>query len=145
MSIRSVAILLLAAAVIGCGGSSSPTAPSLNVPYSQTDLRLGTGAEATNGRLVTVNYTGWLYDPNAAANQGRQFDTSLQPGRGPYPFVLGTRQVIAGWDRGVVGMRVGGMRRLVIPPDLGYGSAGRPPEIPGNATLLFDVEVLAVQ
>lgn len=145
MSIRFLLTITLAALALACGGSSSPTAPSANVPYSQTDLRLGTGTEATVGRLVTVNYTGWLYDANAAANQGRLFDTSLQAGRGPFSFVLGARSVIAGWDRGVAGMRVGGLRRLVIPPDLGYGSAGSGGTIPGNATLLFEVEVLAVQ
>jgi len=113
------------------------------VPYSQIDLRVGTGTEATAGRTITVNYTGWLYAAGAADNKGTQFDSSV--GRAPFSFVLGRGQVIAGWDQGVAGMRVGGQRRLVIPPSLAYGSAGSPPVIPPNATLVFDVELLTVQ
>lgn len=142
---RALPVVILAAlAAAGCkGGNDSPTGPTATAPYSQTDLRVGTGAEAVNGRTVVVNYTGWLYDPNGTDGKGRQFDTSA--GRGPFAFVLGTRAVIAGWDRGVPGMRVGGLRRLVIPADLAYGSAGAPPAIPGNATLVFDVELLDVR
>lgn len=143
--IRAWSICLLVTTLAACGGSASPTAPSANVPFSQTDLRVGSGAEATSGRVVTVHYTGWLYDSNAADNRGTQFDSSLQPGRSPFLFVLGSGQVIGGWDRGVAGMRVGGQRRLVIPPDLAYGSRGSGGVIPPNATLLFDVELLAVQ
>jgi FKBP-type peptidyl-prolyl cis-trans isomerase FkpA len=91
---------------------------------------------------VTVNYTGWLYDGAAAENKGRQFDTSV--GRGPLPVALGAGQVIAGWDQGLVGMRVGGLRRLVVPPSLGYGSQAQGP-IPANSTLVFDIELLSVQ
>lgn len=87
-------------AVSACGSSSSPTAPSANVPFSQTDLVVGTGAEAVNGRRLTVNYTGWLYDANAVGNKGAQFDSSLSPGRTPFPFTLGTGGVIQGWDSG---------------------------------------------
>jgi FKBP-type peptidyl-prolyl cis-trans isomerase FkpA len=136
---------LLAAA---CGGgdssSSSPTAPSTpGAPFSQTDLRVGTGAEAASGRTLTVNYSGWLYDPSQSESKGQRFDTSI--GRAPFSFQLGAGRVIRGWDQGLVGMRVGGQRRLVIPPELGYGSAGSPPAIPSNATLVFDVELLGVQ
>lgn len=142
-------VLVAALAVSGCGGGDSgggsPTAPSANVPFSATNLREGTGAEATNGRTVRVNYSGWLYSTTAADNKGTLFDSSLAAGRTPFDFVLGTGNVIQGWHRGVLGMRVGGIRRLVIPPDLAYGAAGRPPTIPGNATLLFEVELLAVQ
>lgn len=133
--------LLIIAAACG-GGDDAPAAPSVNVPFSQTDLSVGTGAEAVNGRSVTVNYTGWLYDPSAPENKGRQFDTSI--GRGPFPFTIGRREVIAGWDQGVPGMRVGGRRRLVIPPDLGYGAGGFAPDIPPNATLIFEIELLSV-
>jgi FKBP-type peptidyl-prolyl cis-trans isomerase len=131
---------------MACGGgsSSSPTAPSVNVPYSQTDLLVGTGAEATNGKRLTVNYTGWLYDSSAADNKGSQFDSSLLPGRTPFVFILGAGSVIRGWEQGVVGMRVGGQRRLVLPPSLAYGSSGSGP-VPPNATLIFDIELLAVQ
>lgn len=138
-------VLMLAAGASACGGGSdSPTAPSANVPFTQTDLRVGTGAEATNGRRVTVNYSGWLYAAGAVDNKGSLFDSSLSAGRTPFVFLVGGSQVIAGWDRGVVGMRVGGQRRLIIPPDLGYGAAGSGP-IPGNATLVFDIELLSVQ
>ena len=137
------ATLALSVAACGGGGGSTPTSPSLNVPFSTTDLRVGTGTEATNGRRVTVNYSGWLYSTSATDNKGTLFDTSI--GRTPFAFTLGGGQVIAGWDRGVAGMRVGGQRRLVIPPDLGYGSTGAGSTIPPNATLIFDVELLGVQ
>ncbi len=144
--ISSFAVVLLLAAGASACGKDSPTAPSTGqsagVPFTSTDLRVGTGAEATNGRRVTVNYTGWLYAAGAADNKGTQFDTSA--GRGPFSFLLGGGGVIAGWERGVVGMRVGGQRRLIIPPELGYGTAGSGP-IPGNATLVFDIELLSVQ
>lgn len=134
--------LLIIAAACG-GGDDAPAAPSVNVPFSQTDLSVGTGAEAVNGRSVTVNYTGWLYDPNAPENKGRQFDTSI--GREPFRFTIGQRDVIAGWDQGVPGMRVGGRRRLVIPPALAYGSSGAGNgAIPPNATLIFEIELLSV-
>jgi FKBP-type peptidyl-prolyl cis-trans isomerase FkpA len=140
-------VILAALAGVSCnGGDSSPTArtPLPSAPYSATDIRIGTGAEALNGRRVTVNYTGWLYEPSAAEGKGRQFDTSA--GRGPFAFVLGTGAVIRGWDQGVLGMRVGGIRRLVLPPELAYGSAGAGGGvIPPNATLVFDVELLDVQ
>jgi FKBP-type peptidyl-prolyl cis-trans isomerase len=143
MSIRPYFVVLVAAFLAACG--SSPTAPSSNAPYSQTDLRLGTGAEAVVGRVLTVHYTGWLYDDNAVGNRGAQFDSSLTPGRTPFTFVLGAGSVISGWERGMVGMRVGGQRRLVLPPDLAYGSRGSGNAIPPNATLLFEVELLGVQ
>jgi FKBP-type peptidyl-prolyl cis-trans isomerase len=132
--------VLLAVASAACG--SSPAAPSVNVPFSQVDLVVGTGAEATNGTLLTVDYAGWLYEEGQPDSKGRLFDTSS--GRQPFPFRLGAREVIQGWDLGVPGMRVGGLRRLVIPPDLAYGSSGSS-SIPPNATLIFEVELLAVQ
>ncbi|MGE0040580.1 MAG: FKBP-type peptidyl-prolyl cis-trans isomerase [Vicinamibacterales bacterium] len=138
--------LALVALVLGtaaCGGSS-PTSPTGSAPYSATDLVVGTGAEAATGRIVVVNYTGWLYDSGAPDNKGRQFDSTT--GRGPFTFVLGAGSVIRGWDQGVVGMKVGGQRRLVIPPELAYGSAGAGNGlIPPNATLVFDIELLLVQ
>lgn len=138
-------IALVALAGSACSKDSSPTAPSVNVPFSTVDLRAGTGTEATNGRTLTVNYTGWLYSTTAANNKGTQFDSSLNPGRTPFSFVLGTGNVIQGWHQGVLGMKVGGLRRIIIPPSLGYGAQGSPPTIPGNATLVFEVELLAVQ
>ena len=144
-----LALLCLSLFAAGCGGGgdnttvNTPTAPSLGIPYSQTDLTLGTGTEATNGRRVTVNYTGWLYSTTAADNKGTVFDTSA--GRGPFSYLLGGGGVIVGWERGIPGMRIGGTRKLIIPPELAYGSAGRPPSIPSNATLIFEIELLGVQ
>ena len=137
-----VVISLLAAA---CGGDSgtSPSANTSSAPYSQTDLRVGTGTEATAGRRATVHYTLWLYDSGRADNKGTQVESSV--GRQPFVFTLGAGQVIRGWDQGVVGMKVGGQRRLVLPPELAYGAAGSPPAIPRNATLVFDIELLDVQ
>lgn len=99
------------------------------------DITPGTGANAVSGKKVTVNYTGWL-------TNGKQFDTSV--GKRPFQFKLGAGQVIQGWDDGVAGMKVGGKRQLRIPPNLGYGSQGVSGVIPPNATLTFDVELLAV-
>jgi FKBP-type peptidyl-prolyl cis-trans isomerase FkpA len=142
-AISSVATALIVAFVAAaCGGGddapTSPTPPAANVPYSQTEIRVGTGAEAVSGRRVTVNYTGWLYSTTAADNKGRMFDS------GSFPFTLGTNAVIRGFDMGITGMRVGGQRRLVIPPDLGYGAGGSGTAIPPNATLIFEVELVSV-
>ena len=104
---------------------------------------MGTGVEATAGRTITVNYTGWLYDASRPESKGTQFDTTT--GRGPAMFQIGVGAVIRGWDQGVVGMRVGGRRRLVIPAELAYGSQGRAPSIPPNAALVFEIELLSVQ
>jgi FKBP-type peptidyl-prolyl cis-trans isomerase FkpA len=118
-----------------------PTGPSNFAPYSQTDLRLGTGADAVAGRQLTVNYTGWFYNESATDKKGPVFDTST--GQTPFAFVLGTGGVIEGWDRGTAGMRVGGLRRLIIPPSLAYGSI-RNRSIPANATLVFEIELIDV-
>lgn len=145
---RLLACVALAALVAGgCGSDDGdgglanliPTSPTSNVAFSTTDLRVGTGAEATAGRAVNVRFTGWLYAPNAADNKGSQFDT------GTFPFTVGAG-VIPGFSMGVNGMRVGGLRRVVIPPNLGYGN--NPPAtsiIRANETLLFEIELLAVQ
>jgi len=129
-------------AVSACGGSDSPSSPSATPPrgeFQQIDLVVGTGATASAGRSLNVRYTGWVYDPTRAESKGTQFDS------GTYPFTLGAGNVIRGWDLGLVGMRVGGQRRLIIPPELAYGSQGRSPSIPPNATLVFDTELLSVQ
>ncbi|MDA1184813.1 MAG: FKBP-type peptidyl-prolyl cis-trans isomerase [Acidobacteria bacterium] len=146
MSARVRHCLVIGTALLatGCSGSNPTSSTILPfAPYSQTDLRVGDGAEATPGRNATVNYTGWLYDPAQPEQKGRQFDTST--GRGPFTFAVGAGRVISGWDLGVAGMKVGGQRRLIIPPDLGYGSAGAGGTIPPNATLVFDIELLEVQ
>jgi FKBP-type peptidyl-prolyl cis-trans isomerase FkpA len=132
----------LVGAAGGAGCNDSPVGPSNSAPFSQTDLREGTGTEAANGNVVTVHYTGWFYIESQPDQKGPQFDSSA--GRDPFSFVLGFGQVIDGWDRGLAGMKVGGVRRLVIPPSLGYGSVRNGP-IPPNATLLFEVELLDVE
>ena len=141
----TLAVLLIAAmgAAAACG-DDSPTSPTTlpRAEYSQTDLRVGTGTEATNGRTLSVHYTLWMYDPAGTNGKGQQVQTSV--GGAPFPFVLGTGAVISGWDRGVPGMRIGGLRRLTLPPELAYGAAGNPP-IPGNASLVFEIELLDVR
>ena len=137
-------------AVSGCGGDDDggegglsnliPTSPTSNVAFSITDLRVGTGAEATTGRNVIVRYAGWLYSPTSVDNKGSQFD----PG-GQFPFVVG-QGVVPGFSMGVNGMRVGGLRRVVIPPNLGYGNNPPPTSIiRPNETILFEIELLSVQ
>lgn len=102
----------------------------------KTDLVVGTGAEAVAGKKITVHYVGTL-------TNGSKFDASRDHGE-PFSFTLGRGQVIRGWDEGVLGMRVGGKRKLVVPADMGYGARGFPPVIPGGATLVFEVELLGV-
>ena len=106
-----------------------------------TDTKPGDGATAAAGNKVSVHYTGWLSKDGA---KGAKFDSSVDRGQ-PFDFTLGAHQVIAGWDEGVAGMKVGGQRTLIIPPELGYGSRGAGGVIPPNATLIFDVELLNVQ
>lgn len=148
--------LVLAGALVGCQSqpeepqTTTPTeqpAPETPAPDASTetsevtelkieDLQVGTGAEAKQGDTVTVHYTGWLTD-------GTKFDSSLDSGQ-PFTFRLGAGEVIPGWDQGVEGMKVGGKRKLTIPPQLGYGAQGAGGVIPPNATLVFDVELLSV-
>ena len=106
--------------------------------------QIGEGDLAEAGREVVVHYTGWLFDEAAPENKGRKFDSSRDRGE-PFVFPLGAGQVLKGWDQGVAGMRVGGQRTLVIPPELGYGARGAGGVIPPNATLVFDVELLGVR
>ena len=132
------AAVLTAAAACGDG----PTTPINLARFSQTDLVVGTGAEAASGKTLKVHYTGWLFNDARPDQKGAQFDSSS--GLEPLTFVLGVGQVIAGWDEGLVGMKVGGTRRLIIPPSKGYGGTRRGP-IPPNATLVFDVQLIEVQ
>ena len=150
---KRLIVIQLALALAACGGDTTTEpltnddfAAELNVDldamtrtasglYIQ-DLTVGTGDEATSGATVTVHYEGWL-------SNGTKFDSSRDRNE-PFSFLLGAGRVIQGWDEGVAGMRVGGIRKLVIPPALGYGVGGSLPTIPGNATLVFDIELLEV-
>jgi FKBP-type peptidyl-prolyl cis-trans isomerase FkpA len=132
-------VLALSLSAAACGGDEKSTAPTPpTAPFSATDLREGTGTTATQGRTVTVSYTGWLFDPSRPESKGTQFDSQTS-----FMFQLGVGRVIPGWEQGIPGMKVGGQRRLVIPPNLGYGSQ-MVGSIPPNSTLVFDVMLLNV-
>lgn len=139
-----VGLVLTVACSSGTQVPTTGTGASDVTELQMTDVKIGTGAEATAGKTVTVHYTGWLYDVNTAEHHGAKFDSSRDRNE-PFPFALGAGQVIQGWDQGVAGMKVGGQRTLVIPPALGYGSRGAGGVIPPNATLVFDVELLDVK
>jgi FKBP-type peptidyl-prolyl cis-trans isomerase FkpA len=162
MSIRSYVIAAAMLGLAACGRNEAPdtaavpppvdapvSAPTPSpgaetMPFEKTDLTPGTGAEIKSGQTALVHYTGWLYDAAAPENKGKQFDSSV--GGEPFEFAVGAGHVIAGWDQGVAGMKVGGKRRLVIPPDMGYGARGAGGGlIPPNATLLFDVELVEIR
>ena len=141
-----VAVLLCAGACNGNSSSSSSDAgftPTTITPpttaFTQVDLILGTGATANSGNRITVSYSGWLYDPAQSESKGRQFDSNPA-----FTFTLGVGQVIKGWDQGIVGMRVGGQRRLIVPPSLAYGNQAVGTTIPANSTLVFDVRLISI-
>jgi FKBP-type peptidyl-prolyl cis-trans isomerase FkpA len=132
-----------------CSGKSEspPSAASMQSPVNalqKVTLKPGTGATVGGGQIAVVQYTGWLYEAGAADHKGKQFDSSLTR-REPFKFPLDTGSVIKGWDQGVVGMKVGESRRLIIPPELGYGDAGAGGVIPPGATLVFDVELVGIE
>lgn len=118
--------------------------PASSSTLIKNDVKVGTGAEAKSGQTVSVHYTGWLYDAKAADKHGKQFDSSRTRGT-PFKFPLGAGRVIKGWDQGVVGMKIGGQRTLVIPSKLAYGSRGAPGTIPPDAKLVFDVELIGIE
>jgi FKBP-type peptidyl-prolyl cis-trans isomerase len=131
--------------------SAQPSTPTIAskigaqvTDLKKIDVKQGDGAEAVAGKAVIVHYTGWLYDPAAADGHGKKFDSSVDR-KEPFNFKLGAGQVIKGWDEGVAGMKAGGKRTLVIPPQMGYGARGAGGVIPPNATLLFDVELIEVK
>jgi len=151
LTCSAVAVAMLLT-VTACKRAEAPATPAAEtsgattgapaVASQQIDTVVGTGKEATSGATAVVNYTGWLYDPAAPQQRGKEFDSSV--GREPFSFQVGAGQVIKGWDVGVQGMKVGGKRTLIVPADMGYGAGGAGP-IPPNATLVFEVELLDVR
>jgi FKBP-type peptidyl-prolyl cis-trans isomerase FkpA len=145
----AVATVLL---VAGCGKEQTPppSVPAANAPAPITQLQKidivkGTGEGISAGQQAVVHYTGWLYDPSTPDHKGKQFDSSRERGK-PFRFTIGAGGVIKGWEEGVQGMQPGGQRQLVIPSDLAYGPTGAGGGvIPPNATLLFDIELLAIE
>jgi FKBP-type peptidyl-prolyl cis-trans isomerase len=139
----AAAALAIIAASTPAGRSNAADNQVIEMPdgLKYADTKTGDGAAAKAGNKVSVHYTGWLSDNGA---KGKKFDSSVDRGQ-PFQFILGQHQVIAGWDEGVAGMKVGGKRTLTIPPELGYGARGAGGVIPPNATLIFDVELLQVQ
>ena len=146
----TVALLASCALLVACSDDTqssrtriaSAPAPTIT-ELQKTDLVVGAGPAIAEGQGAVVHYTGWLYEPSAQDHKGNQFDSSRERGQ-PFRFTIGQGKVIQGWDQGVVGMQVGGQRRLVIPADLGYGARGGGP-IPPNSTLLFEIELLAIE
>jgi hypothetical protein len=136
------AVLAAMSMLAAAGCTDSPTEPSNYAAFTKADLRVGEGATANIGNVVTVNYWGWLYDGSKPDGKGPLFETSI--GGSTFSFILGSGQVIAGWDEGLVGMNAGGLRRLILPPSMAYGQA-RNGVIPANATLVFEIELLEVQ
>ncbi len=141
---RMIALLpLVAVAACGASSTTSPSLPPTSVGvFTTTDLTVGTGATAVVGSRVTTTYAGWLYDTGKPFGKGAQFD----PGPGPLTFVVGAGTLVRGFEQGVVGMNVGGQRRVIIPPELAYGNQSPDPtKIPPNATLVFEITLTAVQ
>ena len=129
------------------GTADAVTAPVVAAAPGEpfmTDIKTGTGPAIKKGQTAVVHYTGWLYTESAPEKKGQKFDSSRDRNQ-PFDFELGAGMVIQGWDEGVEGMQVGGQRRLVIPPEKGYGSQGAGGVIPPNATLVFDVELVGIE
>ena len=151
---RLCATLSLGLLLSACGSTANTEAKSIEVAapkvvvakpsFTKIDSLVGSGATAEAGQTVSVHYTGWLYDPDASDNKGEKFDSSVDRGN-PFEFPLGGGRVIKGWDQGVAGMKVGGKRTLIIPSEMGYGDRGAGRIIKPGATLLFDVELLAIK
>jgi FKBP-type peptidyl-prolyl cis-trans isomerase len=138
-----IGALVCAALLAACGGKPIAT-PASTVAMQSTEIKAGTGEAVTAGKIAVVQYTGWLYEAAAKDNKGKQFDSSRNTGQ-PFRFPVGAGQVIKGWDQGVVGMKIGESRRLIIPADLAYGDSGAGGVIPPGATLVFDIDLLGIE
>lgn len=142
-SLPLIAAFVAVMSLTACGGGSNDApraAAESPAALSKIEISVGTGAEAVAGKAVKVHYTGWLYSATATGNKGTQFESSV--GATPFAFTLGANAVIPGFEQGVIGMRVGGKRTVIIPASLGYGANGSPPKIPGNSGLVFELELL---
>ena len=144
LTILMTALIMLPQAAFAYKEHGSPAQSTVDSQFQKIDTTVGTGAEAIVGKTVNVHYTGWMYDEDAPDNKGRKFDSSRDRDN-HFSFMLGSGRVIKGWDQGVLGMKVGGHRTLIIPPSMGYGAQGAGNIIPPNATLIFDVELLGLQ
>ena len=137
-------VVVLAALIAACG-SKPVVAPTPGVSSMQSvELKAGTGPEIAAGKIAVVQYTGWLYEASAPDSKGKQFDSSRSTGQ-PFRFPVGRGQVIKGWDQGVLGMKIGESRRLIIPADMAYGDSGAGGVIPPGATLVFDIDLVAIE
>jgi FKBP-type peptidyl-prolyl cis-trans isomerase len=148
MNFPKIALVACVALCAACSGKSeappSAAAASPVTSLQTVTLKPGTGAAIGSGQIAVVQYTGWLYEAGATDHKGKQFDSSLTR-REPFKFPLGTGSVIKGWDQGVLDMKVGESRRLIIPPELAYGDGGAGGVIPPGATLVFDVELVGIE
>jgi FKBP-type peptidyl-prolyl cis-trans isomerase FkpA len=142
--LRKIGVVVLAGLIAACGGKPSAVPASGVNSMQSVELNAGTGEVVTAGKIAVVQYTGWLYEASAKDNKGKQFDSSRSSGQ-PFRFPVGAGQVIKGWDQGVVGMKVGASRRLIIPADLAYGDSGAGGVIPPGATLVFDIDLIAIE
>jgi FKBP-type peptidyl-prolyl cis-trans isomerase FkpA len=143
--LMNLAAVVLSVILLPAGAFSETTRGANKVTeLIKKDTKIGTGEEATIGKAVEVHYTGWLYDPDAADKKGAKFDSSRDRGT-PFSFLLGAGRVIKGWDKGVAGMKVGGQRTLIIPPEMAYGARGAGNVIPPNSALIFDVELIGLK
>ena len=142
--LRKIGVVVLAGLIAACSGKPSAVPTSGVNAMQSVELKAGTGEVATAGKIAVVQYTGWLYEASAKDNKGKQFDSSRTSGQ-PFRFPVGAGQVIKGWDQGVVGMKVGASRRLIIPADLAYGDSGAGGVIPPGATLVFDIDLVAIE
>ena len=149
--LSTFALFVCVALLAACGSQINAATPGVAAAagpvtaLQSTVLKPGTGAVVAVGQTAVVQYTGWLYDAAAKDNKGKQFDSSRVSGGRAFKFPVGTGSVIKGWDQGVVGMKVGESRRLVIPPNLAYGDKGAGGVIPPGATLVFDVELIGIE